>query len=142
MVVPSNDMFLGNAVPMSVFDASGNFTGPLTISVFGQDVWDAGTEVNNIADHPAFIAGLDAQGGARENGTVGLFLDRPDASTYLASILGQTTAANYEITHLFSALDPIATITIQAVPEPATAVLAALAIVGALLVSRRKRQAA
>ena len=36
---------------------SGNFLGPLTIQIFGLNVWDAGTEVNNIAFGAAFIAG-------------------------------------------------------------------------------------
>ena len=49
MVIPSNDAFLGNENPNShrVFNSDGSFRGPLTIEIFGADIWDAGTEVNN-----------------------------------------------------------------------------------------------
>ena len=44
MVIPSNDAFVGNADPEAyrLFHADGSFTGPLTIEIFGADIWDAG----------------------------------------------------------------------------------------------------
>ena len=56
MVVPSNDFFMGNDNPLAhpIFDAAGHFNGPVTIQVFGANVWDAGTEVDNIAFGAAF----------------------------------------------------------------------------------------
>ncbi len=98
MVIPSNDAFIGNDNPTAyqVFDEDGNFTGPLSILVFGNEVWDAGTEANteteaaflnqtgpdmgdstsdNISVHPGF------------NGSVG----NPDATP--VNVLGGTTAA-------------------------------------------------
>ena len=69
MVIPSNDAFIGNGDPTAyqVFDAAGNFTGPVVIDVLGQDIWDAGTEVNDTMG-AAFstIGGV----GTDEDGTV------------------------------------------------------------------------
>ncbi len=71
MVIPSNDAFVGNEDPDAyrVFNADGSFAGPLTIEIYGRDIWDAGTELNNV-DGAAFSnnAGI----GAEENGTVEL----------------------------------------------------------------------
>jgi len=48
MVLPSNDAFIANDNPMaySIFDENGEFTGPVQVKVYGQQVWDAGTEAN------------------------------------------------------------------------------------------------
>jgi len=50
MVIPSNDLFIGNDNPMAyeVFDTAGTFTNIGPISVFGGDVWDGGTEANDL----------------------------------------------------------------------------------------------
>ncbi len=142
MFVPSNDLFLGKDDPMAIalFDPSGNFLGPQTINIVSGDVWDAGTEVNDITDGAAFIAGSDATLGTTEGGTIGVFLDRPDAAAYLATILGQTTPVGYDISHVLTAGDLIATIQIQQVPEPGTLVLGAIGAAGVLACVRRKRR--
>ena len=56
MVIPSNDAFLANLSSRAhrVFDRSGRFRGPVTIDLFGRDVLDAGTEVNNPQGGAAF----------------------------------------------------------------------------------------
>ena len=143
MVVPSNDLFVGNGNPLGVelFDGGGNFLGPQTINIFGGSVWDAGTEVNDATNGAAFIVGQTATDGADENGTIGLFLDRPDAAAYLASLLGVTTPAGYDISELLSAQGLIATIHIQEVPEPGSLALAGIGagILGLLIAKRRRR---
>jgi hypothetical protein len=141
MVVPSNDFFMGNDNPLAhpLFDAGGHFLGPVTIQIFGADVWDAGTEVNNITFGAAFIQGDNATDHVAENSVVTPFLPRADASSYLSSILGQTTAAGYEMTHVFSAGDPIATIRIASVPEPASIVLLSIGLAGTLALARAGR---
>lgn len=139
MIVPSNDLFIGNGDPLGIelFDGAGTFTGPLTITILGSNVWDAGTEVNDAGDGPAFVMGVDATAGTDENGMIALFL--PDVGSYLDTILGLTTAAGYDISELFGAADVIATIEIQEVPEPSSLVLAGIGIALALIVPRRRR---
>ncbi len=62
MVIPSNDAFVANANPQAhrLFDESGNFAGPISFTVFGQQVRDGGTEDNTEMD-AAFLnqTGLD-----------------------------------------------------------------------------------
>ncbi len=56
MVIPSNDAFIANDDPLAheVFDAAGNFTGPITLTVLCSCVLDAGTE-DNTEMQAAFI---------------------------------------------------------------------------------------
>jgi hypothetical protein len=143
MVVPSNDFFMANAFPMAhpLFDSSGHFLGPVTIQIYGSDLWDAGTEVDNISFGAAFIAGDDATDHVAENGIVqSVFGGSVDNSAYLNSILGQATAGGYDISHLISANDLIATIRINSVPEPSAVVLLSLGLAGIAVMSRRVRQ--
>ena len=57
MIIPSNDAFIGNSNPLAyeVLDSNGEFTGPIVIEIFGADIYDAGTEVND-AQGAAFSA--------------------------------------------------------------------------------------
>ncbi len=137
MVVPSNDLFVGNDNAIELFDAGGNFNGPMTINIFGSMVWDNGSEVNDINDGPAFVMGVDAVGGADEGGVVHLLFADAGAGDYLNSILGTTTADGNSITSAFSESTLIATITV--VPTPGAAGLVGLAGIGAL--TRRRRRA-
>jgi hypothetical protein len=93
MIVPSNDTFIGNDDPLAfeLFDAAGLFLGPRTIDVTGLFVYDAGAEVNDPADGPAFVAGVDATLGTVENGVVtqGLF--------GLAAFAGVLTAPGFAL---------------------------------------------
>lgn len=56
MVIPSNDAFVANADPQAhqLFDADGNFTGPISFTVLGTQVRDAGTEANTETDAAFF----------------------------------------------------------------------------------------
>ena len=132
MVVPTNDLFVGfdNLV---LFDDAGNFNGPVVIEFRGSDVYDAGTEVNDIADGPAFVVGVDATGGTVEDNPISLFFDDPAAAAYLDSILGTATPAG-TVSSAFGRDDVLLRISI--VPEPAAA--AVLAAAGTLLLRRRK----
>lgn len=135
MFVPSNDLFIGNDNGIEIFDAAGNFVGPFTITIFGSQVWDAGTEVNNATNGAAFLEGVDVSFGADEGGTVGLFLDRPDAAAYLASITGQTTAPGFTLGSTFAAGTAIAQITVVPAPSAMAAMTLALGAAG-----RRRRR--
>ena len=135
MVVPTNDLFVGNDMSREIFDSSGNFLGPVTIDIFGRSVWDNGTEVNDITDGPAFVAGIDATGGTKESVDIERFFSRPGAGDYLSSIIGTTTAPGDDITNVFSERDLIGRITI--VPAPGVASVGLIAGLG--LVGRRRR---
>ncbi len=134
MVVPSNDLFFANGNPFAVelFDAAGNFNGPVTIQIFGSDVLDAGTEVNDALGGAAFSANGGA--GADENGLIGTFFAQAGAGAYLDSFIGTDTADGGTITTAFGRDDLLATITIT--PTPGTAGVLAL---GAIAGVRRRR---
>ncbi|MEX0323739.1 MAG: spondin domain-containing protein [Puniceicoccaceae bacterium] len=72
MVIPSNDTFIANGDPQAaeLFDAAGNFRGTQSWTVYGNGTYDAGTEVNNIANGPAFVMGQDGAAGAMEGATI------------------------------------------------------------------------
>ncbi len=145
MVVPSNDFFMGNADPTAfrLFDDAGMFLGPLTINVFGRNIWDAGTEVNDITFGAAFIVGVDPLDHVAENGTINLVFGGPtDYTDYLNSINGRATPAGYDISHLISADDLIATIRIDAVPEPSAVVLLGSGLAGMVILGRGTRKRA
>jgi hypothetical protein len=139
MVVPTNDLFVGNSTGIEVFDAMGNFNGPITIDLFGADVWDNGSEVNDINDGPAFVQGVDATGGTNENGVARLLFggdaqDDQDAIDYLQSIVGITTVPGDTITSAFDEGTRLGRITI--VPTPNAAAL--FGVFGAAALRRRR----
>ncbi|MFO0956048.1 MAG: spondin domain-containing protein [Isosphaeraceae bacterium] len=150
MVVPSNDFFFGNdaAHTLTLFnasgqliDANGQLTASRTIQIFGSGIWDAGTEVNNIAFGAAFIAGDNAADHVAEGGTVQSVFGGPaDNSAYLNSISGRLTPAGYNISHLISPGDLIATIRISAVPEPSSIVLCGLGLLAPIGLALRARR--
>ena len=135
MIVPTNDLFVGNDNAIEIFDAAGNFIGPITIDIFGANVYDNGSEVNDVTNGPAFVSGIDATGGADENGVVRLFFsNEPADSNYLNSIIGTQTAPGPLVTQAFGSSDQIGRITIT--PEPTTGLLL---IAGSLFALRRQR---
>jgi hypothetical protein len=74
MVIPSNDAFWGNDTPNAypIFDGAGNFI-PRSFRIYGSQIWDAGTEVNDeIAANTAFLAQAAPNTGTTENGVVAL----------------------------------------------------------------------
>ncbi len=54
MILPSNDAFIGNADPLRVFNDDGSFRGPISFVVYGDMVYDAGTEANTESDAAFF----------------------------------------------------------------------------------------
>ena len=72
MMIPSNDAFYANDDPLvhRLFDDAGNFLG-VDLIVFGSDILDAGTEVNDEArPTTAFLAQMMPDTGTTEGGVV------------------------------------------------------------------------
>lgn len=99
MVIPSNDAFLaspGNPLTDAIFDADGNFNGPLIVQRLGENVLDAGTEVNTELD-AAFLNQTGPNTGVTEDGVITVHpgfngsAALPDGTP--VNILGGTTAA-------------------------------------------------
>lgn len=71
MVIPSNDAFVANGDPQAVevFDADGQPTGPVSFTVYGRRVLDAGSETNTETE-AAFFDQTGPDQGTVENGVV------------------------------------------------------------------------
>ncbi|MEM7755971.1 MAG: spondin domain-containing protein [Planctomycetota bacterium] len=134
MVVPSNDLFIGNGNPFAheVFDAAGNFTGPVEILIFGSDVNDNGTEINDAFAGAAFSA--NGGDGIDESVVVTNFFDLDGADAYLATFVNTSTVDGGLITQAFGADNLIGRITI--VPTPGA--FAAFGLAGVAAVRRRR----
>ncbi|MEQ9453242.1 MAG: spondin domain-containing protein [Phycisphaeraceae bacterium] len=134
MVIPSNDLFVANGNPFGIelFDALGNFNGPVEILIFGRDVNDAGTEANDAGNGPAFVAGQDWAAGSITDVAIINAFDDPTLPAHLTSFIS-TSNPIYTVQSTFGASDLIARITI--VPEPASAGL--LGLLGLGLIRRR-----
>jgi hypothetical protein len=135
MVVPSNDFFQGNATPLQIFNANGSFKGPMTIQIFGSNVWDSDTEAQSLTQGLTFIAGQTPGTGMQiSGGKITTVL--PASATFLNSINGLTTAAGYTITNVPTSGQLIATIQISSVPEPASILLFGTGIIGLIVIGR------
>jgi len=134
MVIPSNDAFIGNDNPMAyeLFDASGNFNGPVTIEIYGNNIWDSGTEVNDTMG-----AAFSAVGGTDsvEGGVVALL-----AAGGLDNFSGTGIPPGGTIADLIGSNELLATIQVtQAVPEPNGLAMIGIGAI-ALGAIRRRRQ--
>ena len=93
MIIPSNDGFFGNEDPFAyeVFDENGNPTGDIEITIYGQDIYDSGTEVNDAQGAAGFSLGPNGDdGGESTDDPEGLVSLHPDL---FANIVGIQTAA-------------------------------------------------
>lgn len=130
MIIPTNDAFIANGNPLQyeLFNAAGDFNGPITIQIFASQIWDAGTEINDGMGAPFQTGGGTS---SDENGTVALAgsldtfltLERPGG---LGPVADGFTLSPDEL---------VATITI--VPEPSSAI--ALGVAGLIGLTRRRR---
>lgn len=146
MLVPTNDTFLGNGDPeaFALFDATGTFLGDRVIDVTGDDLYDAGTEVNDPANGPAFVVGVDGTLGADEGGTVqqagdlGLFAG---LETPVGVLDGSLIGFGGDPSSFAVARITITEVAVASVPVPAAAwgLLSGVALLGGL---RRMRRAA
>jgi hypothetical protein len=136
MVIPSNDLFIGNddAREYRLFDAAGNLL-LNTIEVTSDEIWNAGSEAADPRN-AAFVVGGTNANRTPENGVVGFSFGE------LSVFNGLTTAAGYIYNNaLLTASSPIYRIrfSTEAIPEPATLGLMTVGLLG--LASLRRRRA-
>jgi hypothetical protein len=137
MVIPSNDLFIGNDSPTQyqLFDPSGNL---LINSILqnASQIWDANSELANPLN-AAFVVGGNNDSRTPENGVVAFDFSELNAFN------GVNTPAGYTFSNLLSGSTDVYRISFSssAVPEPSSALLAALPILGAVI-RRRKRLSA
>ena len=135
MVVPSNDNFIGNDSPtkFELFDAAGNLL-INTITQFGRDIWDAGSETT-VKENAAFLVGGINDNRVDENGVVTF-----DFSG-LTDFDGLQTAAGYFLDSQLTRGSEVYRISFTVVPEPSSLVLVILGGLGLAAVAIRRRLA-
>lgn len=111
MVIPSNDAFIGNLNPLAyrLFDTAGEFLGTRTIEVYGDQIWDAGTENNASDGGPAFVPGTTIS--TDENGLIRMHEGLDD-------FVGVDLPTGSTLQRAFAAQTPIARITISQASNP------------------------
>jgi len=133
MILPSNDAFIGNGDPTSIelFDAMGNFNGPITLTILGANVYDSGSELNDTMGAPFSMIG----------GTSTDTADGVSLHAGLDNFLGSELGNGDLLTTAFGASTGIATITVSAVPEPSSyAAIAGVFMLAAAVYTRRRRR--
>ncbi|MFN7440972.1 MAG: MYXO-CTERM sorting domain-containing protein, partial [Phycisphaerales bacterium] len=111
-----------------LFDAQGNLA-ISSISQFGREIWDAGSEATNPANAAFLVGGVNANR-VDENGVVRF--DFMGLNAYN----GLTTAAGYTFDRQFGANDEIYRISFEIIPAPGAAAMLGL---GGLMGLRRRR---
>ena len=114
MIIPSNDAFIANGNPLAhrVFDPNGNLTS-FTATIYGRDVLDAGTEVNDEAEDSTAALGQAAPDtGTVEGGVVTLHPGLIEGGRVLmARPNGDFSAPGYPIARISVNRAPATTIT-------------------------------
>lgn len=138
MVIPSNDLFIGNDNPAAfqILDNAGN----LLISQINQtasQIWDANSEVADPAN-AAFVAGGVNGNRTPENGVVAFDFSELNAFN------GLTTGAGYTFNNSLAGSTNIGRISfsVTAVPEPSSVALVGLVGIGAVVVRRFRKKPA
>lgn len=134
MVVPSNDLFIGNDDPMAyrLFDAAGNLA-ITSITQSATEIWDAGSEVFDPAA-AAFVAGGNNDLRTPQNSVVAFNFAE------LAAFNGLTTGAGYVFNSGLTAGSEVYRISfaVAPIPEPGTWALFAAGLLGMGFVARRR----
>ena len=114
MMIPTNDAFFGNDVPIRIFDDNGNFTGPVTIDVYGADIYDSGTEVNNASGAAGFSLGFNGEGsGESTDDPSGAIAPHPGFDNLVGLQTAAGTTVGSDGSGAIAADEPVARITIS-----------------------------
>ncbi|MBC2606178.1 spondin domain-containing protein [Pelagicoccus albus] len=134
MVVPSNDIFIGNEDPMGIelFDGYGNLNMDLSFDLFGANIWDAGTELNDLMGAP-----LSPLGGISTDTMSPISLL---GQAGLDGFQGAALATGTNLSDYLSTHDSLARISVQQVPDSTQYIgfMGAIALVGFGFVSKRR----
>jgi PEP-CTERM motif len=137
MIIPSNDLFIGNDNPMGlqILDNAGN----LLINQINQtasQIWDANSEVADPAN-AAFVVGGVNGNRTPENGVVAFDFSELNAFN------GLTTGAGYVFNNSLTGATNVGRIsfTVTAVPEPSSIALVSLVGIGVVVRRFRKKTA-
>lgn len=134
MLLPTNDWFIGNDTARDVSVLLGASPG-MSLAFNVMNVWDAGTELEDFATSAGNpLLGLpdgNAAGGTAQGGVVSL-VTAPNPFASFANQPGGFNPAALNFTG-----NPVGSFTLTVVPEPGTAMLAAVA---ALPLLRRRRK--
>lgn len=155
MVIPTNDLFIGNDDALELFDEAGNFVGPSSLSITGAGIYDAGTEVNQVLrdidgnlleSGIAFAAGQNGGLGEGEAERISAGFDQLGQFVGLETVPGFTIADTQGLFSGISAADfSVATISFEVVapvPLPAGGLMLLSALgAGGIFARRRKKQA-
>lgn len=132
MVVPSNDLFVGNDNPMQyeLFDMNGDLNLFEIFQTAGQ-IWDAGSEVADPANAAFLVGGVNANR-TEQNGVVSFDFSELDAYQ------GLETAAGYIFDNQLFADQNIYRISFAQAQVPEPGPLSLLALGGLLALYRRR----
>jgi len=135
MLIPSNDAFFGNddAMAYEIFDGSGGIN-PLSIDIYGADIWDSGTELNDTMGAPFSLIGGNSTSTS----------DNISAHAGLDNFVGTALPIGEDLQSAYTQDQLLASITVEQVPDHASFIglIGAIGLIGMRVIARRRESQA